>query len=72
MSTSTQYVEPDPGVLERQHRRQRRRSGGKRISVFAAAAVALVLIVALVIIQSRDEVRRPTRHRWRPKLRRTQ
>jgi len=55
MSTSTQDVQPDPGVLEPQHRRQRRWSGGKRIGAFAAAAVALVLIVALVIIQSRDE-----------------
>ena len=55
MSTSTQDVQPDPGVLERQHRRQRRWSRGKRIGALAAAAVALVLIVALLIIQSRDE-----------------
>jgi hypothetical protein len=55
MSTSTQNVEPDPGVLERQHKRQRRWGGGKRIGAVAAAAVALVLIAALLIIQSREE-----------------
>jgi hypothetical protein len=55
MSTSTQNVEPDPGVLERQHKRQHRWSGGKRIGAFAAAAVALVLIAALLVIQSREE-----------------
>ena len=55
MSTSTQNVTPDPGVLEPQHKRQHRWGGGKRISAVAAAAVALVLIVALLIIQSREE-----------------
>ena len=55
MSTSTQNVEPDPGVLERQHKRQHHLSGGKRIGVVAAAAVALVLIAALLIILSREE-----------------
>jgi hypothetical protein len=55
MSTSTQDVQPDPSVLEPQHRRQRRWSGGKRIGAFAVAAVAVVLIVALLIIQSREE-----------------
>jgi hypothetical protein len=52
---STQNVEPDPGVLERQHKRQHSWSGGKRIGAFAAAAVALVLVAALLIIQTRDE-----------------
>jgi hypothetical protein len=55
MSTSTQNVEPDPGVLEPQPKRQHRWSGGKRIGAVAAAAVALVLIAALLIIQSREE-----------------
>jgi hypothetical protein len=55
MSTSTQNVKPDSGVLERQHKRQHRWSGGKRIGAFAAAAVALGLIAALLIVQSRDE-----------------
>jgi hypothetical protein len=55
MSTSTQNVEPDPGVLEPQPKRQHRWSGGKRIGALAAAAVALVLIAALLIIQSREE-----------------
>jgi hypothetical protein len=54
MSTSTQNVKPDPGVLEQPHKRQHRWSGGKRIGAFAAAAVALVLIAALLIIQSRE------------------
>jgi hypothetical protein len=55
MSTSTQDVRPDPGVLEPQHRRPHRWSGGKRIGAFAVAAVAVVLIAALLIIQSREE-----------------
>jgi hypothetical protein len=55
MSTSTQNVERDPGVLEPQHKRQHRWGGGKRIGAVAAAAVALVLIAALLIIQSREE-----------------
>jgi hypothetical protein len=55
MSTSTQNVKPDPGVLESQHKRQPRWSGGKRIGAFAAAAVALALIAAVLIIQSREE-----------------
>jgi hypothetical protein len=55
MSTSTQNVTPDPGALERQHKRQHRWGGGKRIGAVAAAAVALVLIAALLIIQNRDE-----------------
>jgi hypothetical protein len=55
MSTSTQNVEPDPGVLEPQHRRQPRWSGGKRMGAFAAAAVALVVIAALLLMQSREE-----------------
>jgi hypothetical protein len=55
MSTSTQNVHPDPGVLEPQHRRQRRWSRGKKIGAFAGAAVALALIAALLIMQSRDE-----------------
>ena len=55
MSTSTQDVQPDPGVLEPQHRRPHRWSGGKRIGAFAVAAVAVVLIAALLIIQSREE-----------------
>ncbi len=55
MSTSTQNVEPDPGVLEPQPKRQRRWSGGKRIGALAAAAVGLAVITALLIIQSRDE-----------------
>jgi hypothetical protein len=54
MSTSTQNVTPDPGVLEPEHKRQHR-WGGKRIGAVAAAAVALVLIAALLIIQSREE-----------------
>jgi hypothetical protein len=53
MSTSTQNIEPDPGVLEPQ--RPHRWSGGKRIGAFAAAGVALALIAALLIIQSRGE-----------------
>jgi len=55
MSTSTQNVEPDPGVLEPQPKRQHRWSGGKRIGALAAAAVGLAVITALLIIQSRDE-----------------
>jgi hypothetical protein len=55
MSTSTQNVKRDPGVLERQHTRQHRWSGGKRIGAFAAAAVALVLIGALVGCASGEE-----------------
>jgi hypothetical protein len=55
MSTSTQDVKPDPGMLERQHKRRHRWRGGKRIGALAAAAVALVLIAALLIIQSREE-----------------
>jgi hypothetical protein len=55
MSTSTQDVRPDPGVLQPQHKRQRRWSGGKRIGALAAAAVALALIAAFLIIQSREE-----------------
>jgi hypothetical protein len=55
MSTSTQNVNPDPGVLEPQHKRQHRWSGGKRIGAFAAATVALALIAAVLIIQSREE-----------------
>jgi hypothetical protein len=55
MSTSTQNVERDPGVLEPQHKRQHRWSRGKRIGAVAAAAVALVLIAALLIIQSRED-----------------
>jgi hypothetical protein len=55
MSTSTQNVTPDPGALERQHKRQHRWGGGKRIGAVAAAAVALLLIAALLIIQNRDE-----------------
>jgi hypothetical protein len=55
MSTSTQDVKPDPGVLEPQPKRQRRWSGGKRMGALAAAAAALALIAALLIIQSRDE-----------------
>jgi hypothetical protein len=55
MSTSTQNVKSDPGVLEPQPKRQHRWSGGKRIGALAAAAVALVLIAALLIIQSREE-----------------
>jgi hypothetical protein len=55
MSTSTQNVEPDPGVLERQHKRQHRWSERKRIGALAAAAATLVLIAALLIIQSREE-----------------
>jgi hypothetical protein len=55
MSTSTQDAQPDPGVLEPQHRRPHRWSGGKRIGALAAAAGALVLIAALLIIQSRED-----------------
>jgi hypothetical protein len=55
MSTTTQNVEPDPGVPERQHKRQHRWSERKVIGALAAAAVALVLIAALLIIQSREE-----------------
>jgi hypothetical protein len=55
MSTSTQDVQPDPGVLEPQRRRPHRWSGGKRIGALAAAAGALVLIAALLIIQSRED-----------------
>jgi hypothetical protein len=55
MSTSTQNVEQDPGVLEPQPKRQHRWGGGKRIGAFATAVVALVLIAALLIIQSREE-----------------
>jgi hypothetical protein len=55
MSTSTQDVQPDPGVLEPQHRRPHRWSGGKRIGALAAAAGALVLIAALLIMQSRED-----------------
>jgi len=55
MSTSTQNVNPEPGALEQQPKRQHRWSGGKRIGALAAAAVALVLISALLIIQSREE-----------------
>ena len=55
MSTSTQNVEPDPGVLEPQPKRQHRWSRGKRIGALAAAAVGLAVITALLIIQSRDE-----------------
>jgi hypothetical protein len=55
MSTSTQNVEQDPGVLEPQPKRQHRWSGGKRIGALAAAAVGLAVITALLIIQSRDE-----------------
>jgi hypothetical protein len=55
MSTSTQNVKPDPGVLERQHKRQRRWSGGKRIGALAAAAVAIALIAAFLIFQRREE-----------------
>jgi hypothetical protein len=55
MSTSTQNVKPDPGVLERQHKRRDRWSGGRRIGALAAAAVALALIAALLIIQSGGE-----------------
>jgi hypothetical protein len=55
MSTSTQNVNPDPGVLEGQHKRHPRWSGGKRIGAFAAAAVALVAIATLLIIQSRED-----------------
>jgi hypothetical protein len=55
MSTSTQNVKPDPGVLEPQPKRQHRWSGGKRIGALAAAAVALVLIAASLIIQSREQ-----------------
>lgn len=55
MSTSTQNVEPDPGVLEPQPKRQHRWSGGKRIGALAAAAVGLAVIAALLIIQSREE-----------------
>jgi hypothetical protein len=54
MSTSTQSVKPDPGVLEGQHKRQHRWSKRKKIGALAAAAVALVLIAALLIIQSRE------------------
>ena len=54
MSTSTQGVKPDPGVLEGQHKRQHRWSERKKIGALAAAAVALALIAALVIIQSRE------------------
>jgi hypothetical protein len=54
MSTSTQNVKPDPGVLGGQQKREGRWSGGKRMGAFAAAAVALVLIAALLIIQSRE------------------
>jgi hypothetical protein len=53
MSTSTQDVQPDPGVLEPQRRRPHRWSGGKRIGALAAGA--LVLIAALLIIQSRED-----------------
>jgi hypothetical protein len=55
MSTSTQNVNPEPGALEQQPKRQHRWSGGKRIGAFAAAAVALVLIVASVGCQSGEE-----------------
>jgi hypothetical protein len=55
MSMSTQNVEPDPGVLEPQPKRQHRWSGGKRIGALAAAAVGLAVIAALLIIQSREE-----------------
>ena len=55
MSTSTQNVKSDPGVLEPQPKRQHRWSGGKRIGALAAAAVAPVLIAAVLIIQSREE-----------------
>jgi hypothetical protein len=55
MSTSTQNVKPDPGVLQPQHKRQRRWSGRKRIGALAAAAVALALIAAFLIIQSRED-----------------
>jgi hypothetical protein len=55
MSTSTQNVKPDPGVLGGPHERRDRWSGGKKIGALAAAAVALVLIAAVLIIQSRDK-----------------
>jgi hypothetical protein len=54
MSTS-QHVKPDPGVLERQHKRLHRWSGGKRLGAVAAAAMALVVIAALLVIQSRED-----------------
>jgi hypothetical protein len=55
MSMSTQDVNPDPVVLDRQHKRQGRWSRGKRMGALAAAAVALVLIVASVGCQSGEE-----------------
>ena len=55
MTTSTQNVEPDPGVLEGQHKGQHRWSRGKRIGALAAAVIALVAIVALLIVQSRED-----------------
>jgi hypothetical protein len=55
MSTSTQNVNPDPDVLERQHKRPHRWSERKRIGALAAAAVALVLIASLLIVQGREE-----------------
>ena len=48
MSTTTQNIEPDPGVLERQHERQLRGSGAKRVGAFVATAVALVMIGTLM------------------------
>jgi hypothetical protein len=55
MSTTTQNVEPDPGVLEGQHKRQHGWSERRRIGAVAAAAVALVLIAALVGCGSSDK-----------------
>jgi hypothetical protein len=55
MSTSTENANPDPGSLDRQHKRRHGWSGGRRIGALAAAAVALVLIAVLVGCQGSDE-----------------
>jgi hypothetical protein len=55
MSRSTQSSKPDPGVPERQHKRQHGWSERMKIGAVAAAAVALVLIAALVGCGSSDK-----------------
>ena len=47
---ATQEVKPDPGALERQHRRQRRSARNRKI---AALAVAAVIIAAIAIFASK-------------------
>jgi hypothetical protein len=50
MSRSTQKVDPDPGALERQHKRRRRRSTRKTIGAFAVvAAIGLASVASSVV-----------------------